>query len=222
MTLDELRSSLQNKNVTAFLRVIRQGESSQSVDAYSMINGGGTFTDLSRHPFSGLKTTQGGKAAGAYQFIPTTWDELSQTLPGGDFSPLWQSIRCVQLIAERGALPAIMAGECAKAIEVLRPTWTSLPGAAESSGHYTLPQALAVFQEYGGTLAGLPVNPPPAVPHPLTPVLLKPKPTVRETETLTDIPAARLDELVAQFKAAGATVTVSTQPNGLYRLVANY
>lgn len=155
MTLSDLRTLTGNPNIGAMLRVIRERESSQTDDAYRMISGGGLIdiTQGWQHPWDGIPTTHGGKACGAYQFLGTTWHNLVQALPGGDFSPLWQDIRCVQLMAERGSvLQAVLAGEIPAAIEGLRPIWTSLPGAAENHG-YTMDQALAVFVKYGGRIA---------------------------------------------------------------------
>jgi len=39
----------------------------------------------------------------------------------------------------------------------LRPTWTSLPGAAEASAGYTMARALEVYRKHGGRLATAPV-----------------------------------------------------------------
>lgn len=219
MTIEQLLAIARNPAVRAFRHVIREGETNQSDNAYRMVNGGALFSDFSRHPFEGLSTTHGGKAAGAYQFLPTTWGELVEEVPGGDFSPAWQDLRCGQLIAKRGALDEIMARNCVKAIEILRPTWTSLPGASENSGRYTLDKALDVFWKYGGeiTMTEDPTTLP-AKPTPLP--ALSPKPA--RTERLNDVPAAELDTTVAEFKAAGASVSVTTQANGLYSILATF
>ena len=58
-------------------------------------------------------------------------------------------------------------------------------------------------------------------PAPPIPAVLQPRPK-HAAEELTDVPPAELDRVVAQFKAGGATVTVSTQANGLYRVLATY
>lgn len=62
---------------------------------------------------------------------------------------------------------------------------------------------------------------PVAQPVPSAPSVTKaPLPT--RTEELTDVPAADLETVVARFKMGGASVSFSTQPNGLYRVVAKY
>jgi len=172
MNFADLQQLLQNHNVAAFLRVIREKESSQDdAVAYRMISGGGLIdTSLGwNHPWDGVPTTQGGKACGAYQFLGTTWAGLVRALPGGDFSPAWQDLRCVQLIGDRnGAIRAVVQGEIPHAIELLRTIWVSLPGGSES--HYTLDQALAIFTKYGGKIATQPAAPIEERPQPEKPV----------------------------------------------------
>lgn len=139
--------------VAAFLRVIRQGESGQGDDAYTVINGGTHFAPDQAgwaHPFHGIPTTQGARASGAYQFLGTTWARLVEKYGFPDFSPPWQDAGAVALIDGRGALDDVRAGRLEAAIAKLRQEWTSLPGAAENSGRYTMADAWAVFRKYGG------------------------------------------------------------------------
>lgn len=155
LTPAQLRVALSHANVGAVLRVIREGESNQTDAAFLLINGGARFSSYEAHPFGELPTTRGGKAAGAYQFLPTTWADLRRryawALP--DFSPASQDAGAVLLIHDRGALDDVLAGRFDEAIAKLRPTWTSLPGAAENSGRYTMARALEVYRRYGGELA---------------------------------------------------------------------
>lgn len=156
--MDPLRLSvaLSNANVGAFLRVLREGETNQTDGAYRLINGGASFESFAEHPFGDLPTTRGGRAAGAYQFLPTTWARLRARFPDDlpDFSPDSQDRGAVLLIDGRGALDDVLAGRLEAAIVKLRPEWTSLPGASENSGRYTLARARDVFLRYGGALAG--------------------------------------------------------------------
>lgn len=156
MDATRLAVALSHANVGAFLRVLRQGESSQGDDAYTIINGGAHFSSFDAHPFGELPTTRGGRAAGAYQFLPTTWADLRRRYPWAlpDFSARSQDAGAVLLVHDRGALDDVMAGRIETAIAKLRPTWTSLPGASENSGRYTLARARDVFLRYGGALAG--------------------------------------------------------------------
>lgn len=145
MTLAELRAALDNANVRAFLRVIRAGESGQTDAAYTVVNGGSHFTAPPwAHPWpDGTPTTQGGKAAGAYQFLPSTWKRVANQLGLPDFSPESQDLGAVYLIHGRGALPAVMAGNLALACDQLAQEWVSLP-------HMGLQRVQTIFTQYGG------------------------------------------------------------------------
>lgn len=151
MTLADLRALLSNKNVAAFLRVIRQGESNQDDSAYTLLNGGGYFIGLLNHPYAGQKTPPA-KAAGAYQFIASTWGEVSRLYGIPGFGPREQDIGAVGRIIYRQALDDVVAGRFAVAVAKCKQEWTSLPGAAESHAAWTLAKAQALYQSYGGAL----------------------------------------------------------------------
>ncbi len=169
-----LAVALSHANVGAFLRVIREGESSQGPDAYRMRWGGlgkpvAYFDDFAAHPRIFEPTTGGrvSSAAGAYQIVATTYDSIAPSLGITDFAPSSQDALAVALIDRRGALDDIMAGRIRTAIADLRAEWTSLPGAVENSGRYTMERALAVYQKYGGRLSVL--DSPPAT-QPAAPI----------------------------------------------------
>ena len=144
------RDLLDNANVRAFLRVIREGESGQTDAAYRVIVGGQYFTGFADHPrIFGTATST---AAGAYQITRSTWDWIRPLMKLADFSPANQDFAAVGLIAYRGALADVIRGDLAAAIPKLRNEWTSLPGAAEVR-FMTMDRARTVFINYGGTLA---------------------------------------------------------------------
>lgn len=149
MTLSDLRRYLDLSNVAAFLRVIRERESSQDDSAYTVLNGGAHFFDFAAHPYKGQRTPPG-KAAGAYQFIASTWGDVEQQYGMPDFSPASQDAGAVARLIYRGALDDVMAGRFEAAVAKCRHEWTSLPGAAESSGTWTMAKALAVYRQRGG------------------------------------------------------------------------
>lgn len=202
-----IRAALSNGNVAAFLRVLRQGESDQTADAYSLLNGGDHATiPTPKHPFTGQKSPPG-KAFGAYQAIPHTFDRIQALYPADipDTSPASQDFFAVALIADRGALEDAIAGRFDVAVAKLSDTWIALR---------TLKNAAQVYQNWGGKLSPPNASAPPAQPATQTPAT--------RTETLTDVPASDLDQTVAEFKAAGATVVKTKQPDGLWAIVATF
>lgn len=162
--------ALLNPNVRAFLRVIRRGESHETDDkAYRMRWGGlgkpsATFDDFSKHPRI-MEPTTGGRvssAAGAYQIVATTYDEFAPALGITDFTPTSQDILAAALIARRGALDPLLAGDFDAAIARCRDEWTSLPGAEENNPSWTLARAREVYQKWGGAFAAAPDTQPAA------------------------------------------------------------
>jgi muramidase (phage lysozyme) len=149
VTLSDLKRLLANTNVAAFLRVIRERESSQDDSAYTVLNGGAHFESFAEHPFKGQRTPPG-KAAGAYQYIASTWGDVEAQYGMPDFSPASQDAGAVARLIYRGALEDVLAGRFAAAVARCRHEWTSLPGASESSTSWTMDKALAVYRKWGG------------------------------------------------------------------------
>lgn len=116
--------------VRAFLDTLAYAEGTG--DRYDYIFSHATFGDFSDHPRRvicsyGLCSD----AAGRYQFLSTTWDELANKLGLPDFSPASQDKACVEKIAEFGAYDNIAAGDYdnfSAALGKLNTTWASLPG----------------------------------------------------------------------------------------------
>lgn len=147
--LSAATNALGSPQTRAFLRIIREGESNQNDDAYTLINGGDHFVAPPwRHPTDNVPTTQGGKAAGAYQFLGTTWHACDTALGlGGDFSPPNQDAAACHLIIGRGALPYVLSGDLGAAVAKLRDEWVSLQTMSAATRQ-------ATFLQYGGTSAG--------------------------------------------------------------------
>lgn len=156
MNRADLRAALAHPNVLAFLRVIRESESRQTDDAYCLENDGtadgrvlpGPHVD---HPSKGLKSPPG-RAFGAYQFLASTWAGLVKQYGFPDMSPGCQNEAAVALIAGRGALDEVIAGDLDGAFHLLEKEWTSLPGGAEENA--ATRHARETFLRWGGTLAG--------------------------------------------------------------------
>lgn len=190
MKLTDLIGYAANDNVRAFLRVIRQGESSQTDDAYRMRFGGELIDPaLIWHPGGTVTRLVNGKAiessaAGAYQFLSRTWENVAHEIGLANFGPASQDLAAIYLIARRGALQDVLAGNLDDAIRKCASEWASLPGSPYGQPTLTIERARAVYEQYGGRYgpAGSapaptvdpPSDAPPAVPtqaaDPLPPV----------------------------------------------------
>lgn len=160
MTLDDLRGFSRQPNVAAFLRVIREAESSQGDEAYRMLFGGELVDDdLRAHPNRVVERELRGKplrssAAGAYQFLASTWRDIAGPYGIVDFSPASQDAAAVALIRRAGALDHVIAGRFEDAISRCAPVWAGLPGDHYGQGGISMARAREVYLRYGGTIAG--------------------------------------------------------------------
>ena len=142
------------KNLKAFLIMIQYAEGTFGKDGYRKLYGGGFFNDLSMHPNTpvtkwGITST----AAGAYQILNKTWNELQAKLKLPDFSPLSQDKAAIELIKRRKALEDVMAGRFAQAIQKCRKEWASLPGAGYGQNEKNVKSLMAVYKIAGGNTA---------------------------------------------------------------------
>jgi muramidase (phage lysozyme) len=122
------------------LDAIAAGESG----GYDVLYGGGRFTDYADHPRQAIPIGSGpnqGKtssAAGRYQFLAPTWDEISKEIGLKDFSPDSQDAAAWHLAAKtygnktgRDLLADIKDGRTQDIAPALAPIWTSIPGGIE-------------------------------------------------------------------------------------------
>jgi len=119
-------------NRRALLDTIRYAEGTWANGAdvgYRIMFGGGTFSDLTRHPDRVIRS--GGyasAAAGAYQFMPGTWAGASRALKLNSFGPQEQDQAALWLVQQRGALSEIDRGDFSpKTVNRLAPEWASFP-----------------------------------------------------------------------------------------------
>lgn len=143
---------MNNANVQAMLRVIRQGEGTADAAGYKRLFGGGSFDSFADHPRT--KVTKSGytsTAAGAYQFLSSTWDETARVMGLHDFSPTSQDWAAVGRIAARGALEDTKAGNFTAAIQKIAKEWASMPFSPYGQPVISLAKAEQVFVLSGGT-----------------------------------------------------------------------
>jgi len=97
-------------------------------DGYRMLYGGGQFKDLARHPEFVVTSGYSSAAAGAYQFLPATWNEAARRLNLPDFQPASQDQAALYLMEKRGALARFdRQGLSHDVVALLAQEWASLP-----------------------------------------------------------------------------------------------
>ncbi|RYZ27442.1 MAG: hypothetical protein EOO10_12685, partial [Chitinophagaceae bacterium] len=104
------KTTVAYKNIRAFLIMIQYAEGTYGKDGYKKLYGDGYFNDYSTHP--NTKVTKWGitsTAAGAYQILNKTWNELQVKLKLPDFSPVSQDKAAIELIKRRKALDDVYA-----------------------------------------------------------------------------------------------------------------
>ena len=121
-------------------RVIRYGEGTLGDRGYNTQFTGRQFEDLSQHP---RQINSSGElrsdAAGAYQFLSTTWDRAKNALNLPDFSVSSQEQAGRWLASQRGVDPDAVyqtKEEFKAAMDKLAPEWASLPYSGVSPEGY--------------------------------------------------------------------------------------
>jgi muramidase (phage lysozyme) len=115
------------------LQAIRFAEGTAGPKGYQTMFGGGTFSDLTRHPDRVIRS--GGynsAAAGAYQFLPGTWQATAKRLGLPSFEPKYQDIAALDLARRRlmslGGLSTVeKEGLTPRVAAALAPEWASFP-----------------------------------------------------------------------------------------------
>lgn len=161
--------ALQNRNVQAFLALIRKFESAgkynvlyspPSKDPLYNPKNPRSFDDYSKHPniripFTNPKTGRGdySTAAGAYQIIYGTYLAVSKLAGVTDFSPASQDALAVWLLKGCGALTHIVSGNFDEAVRLASKTWASLPYTDSKQAHVTITAAKTAYTQAGGVFA---------------------------------------------------------------------
>ena len=117
---------------------------------YRIMFGGGLMASLERHPdrvnYSGGYASA---AAGAYQFMPFTWNRASRSLQLAGFGPHVQDQAALFLIELRGALALADQGVFSPDLAArLAPEWASFPTLAGSSYYGQPVQRYAVLRSF--------------------------------------------------------------------------
>lgn len=148
------------ESVVRFLDLISYSEGTSvhpmtKCDGYDVIvtglSGPEVFTDFTDHPFASGRPANiirrvpklASTAAGRYQLLLRYWRAYQESLGLKDFSPLSQDITALQQMKERHAIPQILAGNIAAAIEACSSIWASFPGNNYGQGGHSMEALLA-------------------------------------------------------------------------------
>jgi len=140
------------------LQAIRFAEGTAGPQGYQTMFGGGTFSDLSKHPDT-VVSSGGYKsaAAGAYQFMPGTWGSYASRLGLSSFGPKEQDLAALALARDKlmkiGGLSALkQEGLSPRVAAALSPAWASFPTESGKSYYGQPVKSLSSIQEvYGRT-----------------------------------------------------------------------
>lgn len=100
---------------------------------------------------AGLSAGCGSTAAGAYQIILPTWQEVRKMAPAlPDFSPASQDEAAIRLLMKRGAFEPLLNGDFDTALERASKEWASLPGSSAKQNPKQRIYAIDRFNEYSG------------------------------------------------------------------------
>ena len=165
--------------IRALMRTISASESNVA-EPYKVIYGGQTFSDFSRHPdlcvtiFWGPNRGNCSTAAGRYQFISSTWEEMAKRYhpnPSGllfwqsySFEPQYQDAVVHAWLSDRyywkNDIPSLLRqGKLDKVLRLLSGTWTSLGyGIETNSMSRYLPQIYQELLQEEIRLAGIYAN----------------------------------------------------------------
>lgn len=151
------------------LQTIRFAEGTAGPQGYQTMFGGGKFSDMSRHPDRVIRS--GGyasAAAGAYQFLPGSWQSHAKALGLGDFSPANQDLAALRAARNRlmpiGGLSVLQKeGFSPRVSAALAPEWASFPTESGRSYYGQPVKPLTKLQQvYGNTQVAATPAPQPA------------------------------------------------------------
>jgi len=121
-------------------KVIKTGEGTLGDKGYTTMFTGAQFSDMSRHPAQ-INSANGlsSDAAGAFQFLSTTYNPAAKKLGITDFSPQSQEKVGKYLAQQRGMNTDIVHTDKAsflKALDKIAPEWASMPTVKTGTSYY--------------------------------------------------------------------------------------
>lgn len=175
-----LRKFRNTPEAQKLLQTIRYAEGTAGPQGYQTMFGGGKFSDFSRHPDRVVRTPNySSAAAGAYQFLPGSWQSHQKALGLGDFSPGNQDLAALRAARNRlmpiGGLSVLQKeGFSPRVSAALAPEWASFPTESGKSYYGQPVKPLSKLQQvYGNARAA-------ATPQAPAPQAASPQPTPRQ------------------------------------------
>lgn len=156
MTRDELLALAREPEIWAFLQVIRACEGTAGDEHYNTLFGYRKFQGWEDHPRQKISANgYVSTAAGAYQILEKTWDEIRKKHQLPDFSPASQDAAAVGLLIRRKAIDAIRNRKLAEAITLTNREWASLPDSPYGQPTRSMAFVEKVFLNALGTTASV-------------------------------------------------------------------
>lgn len=154
-----LEQALLNTNVQAFMKTIRQSEGTDAPDGYTYLFGSSSrnsirFNSFATHPhIEEPFGKQFSSAAGAYQIMYPTWQDIEQKLSLPDFSPHSQDIACLELLSEKDCVQKLMDGDFSYVLTQAASIWASLPGNTYGQPEHSVATVTQWYIDNGGAIA---------------------------------------------------------------------
>lgn len=151
--LNKVNAYMNNPKARAVLDMIARSEGTASLgdNGYNVRFGGTLFSDFSAKPTgsveyytnqrmaNGARKKESSTASGRYQFLDSTWKNISDKLGLNDYSKESQDRAALGLMLSiPGVEDAINKGDVSTLVKKLNSTWTSLPGSVEGGKRHGL------------------------------------------------------------------------------------
>jgi muramidase (phage lysozyme) len=191
-TSDKLGKELENPNVRKYLSYLNANEGSPKAN---QTVGYKEFNDLSKHPNIAVPFNKKGDvstAAGKYQFLNTTWNDVSKKHNLKDFSEENQDKGAVALLQDINALEDVKKGNFSKANEKAKNIWASLPGSTIGAA---TGQKTNKADQYSHILKGYESDP--------DVMAFSTKPTETKSTTTKEKPKSFVEEVKKPFETFG-------------------
>ncbi len=138
------------RNTNAILSLIGNSEGTGS--CYNFMVGHKTFSSFAEHPnIAQPFGTQKSTAAGRYQFLYSTWQELVEANDFSTFAPMNQDVAAIYYMETKGFVTptkTLSRPEFVQAMNSLSYAWASLPPGRYGQPSKSMDEAWSIYQRY--------------------------------------------------------------------------